>query len=96
MAFSFCLFDLRPSSPVCTSGGCSRAAPAREHRGRPHEGADVSDRVTVDDEQVGVIDGPQPTLPVSQSARGRGERGRRRQRGGRLHLYTAAACDRIR
>jgi hypothetical protein len=47
-----------------TSGGSCQAAPAREHRGRPREGADVGDRVAVDDEQVGVIAGPQSPLPV--------------------------------
>ena len=46
---------------VCRAGpsGCScRAPPACEHRHRPGQGADIGDRVAVDDEQVGVIPRP--------------------------------------
>jgi hypothetical protein len=47
-----------------------RALPACEHRRRPGQGADIGDGVAVDDEQVGVIPGPQPTLPIPEAARG--------------------------
>ena len=80
---------------VCRAGpsGCScRAPPACEHRHRPGQGADIGDRVAVDDEQVGVI--PRPAaLAVPEAARARGQRGRRRQRGGGAHAaFNQESC----
>jgi hypothetical protein len=56
------------------SGSSCRAPPACEHRRRPGQGADIGDRVAVDDEQIGVIAGPQPALAVPEAARVRGQR----------------------
>jgi hypothetical protein len=81
---------------VCRAGpsGCScRAPPAREHRRRPGQGADIGNRVAVDDEQIGVIAGPQPALAVLKAARGRGQHGRRRQRGDGAHpAFNQESC----
>lgn len=64
------------------SGGSGQLPPASKYRHRPLEGRYLGHRVAVDEQQVSVIAGPQPSLPVPQPARRRGRRG---QRGNRAH-----------
>jgi hypothetical protein len=81
---------------VCRAGpsGCScRAPPACEHRRRPGQGADIGDRVAVATSRSASYRGPQPALAVLEAARGRGQHGRRRQRGDGAHpAFNQESC----